>query len=778
MSSYFLNDVFSLDGTRYRVIHVDPKNKPGPKLYGFPIDNPNGLPVGWDIREFSVFPSSRLMVIDAPEVHRPLCSSLLSKEVSERRWAEVRSLIEANPHELMERKTRAKAIASHCEKVGKTDRHVMKLLRMLWRFGINKSSLVADFENCGRISVKTEGSLVIDITPPTGPEQVVFAPSTQRARGRRPVFYNYEPYNFAPSFKEKLVVQIRELHLKDQIVTVRSVRDQLMKTHFCKVDSNGQVVRDERGRVRLLPLGRRPTNGQLNYLIRKSAPIHEVFAKKVGDAAYRNNVQKSDGSVHDDSVGPGDVYEVDATIVDLWLVSRYHRSVIVGKATLYLVVDRSTDLIVGFYMSLRKPSWEGAKRAILSIASDWEALCKSAGVKYDKRDWPAHRVFPNRFFVDQGEGASEMSNVVVDIGGIEITAAPGASPRKKGRVEGTFAETQVAIKDLIGGYETPLNAKKRLAKKYFKDAHYTLDEFVKPYLLDIIAHNHKIRVRAALRPELVYQGFEASPINLWNHGIEHSMGRAARHDFEYMRQRLLPVGSGRALQEGIEFDGLLYKFDAPRYDVLLAYAGRGLQTEMVVQYDPARAGEVWVSEKQNPRVTYKATLTSKYRFLKDATWDEVKHYRDTAKRLSREGENTNQELRVTLAIDVEQYDDELVQRTNAAARGVPMGTRLSVGKKARVIEAEERENDHVTSMTAETVAIQGYRPPVVEEPIEFAGVEIEEHVEDEPEGPHDQVDADATACFPETEVAPSTSSRRSSSSGLMSNLLSSMEDNT
>lgn len=774
MNKFFYNDIFTLDGTRYRVVHIDPKTKPNAKLYGFPIDAVNGLPVGWDINEFSSLPPSRLMVIGEPLEHRPLCASLLAKEVQARRWSEVRSLIEDNPHELMERGTRAKAIARHCEKVGKSDRHMMTLLRMLWRFGINKSSLAADFDNCGRITLRTRGALVVDVNPPTGPDQVVFAPSAHRSRGRRPVFANYEPYSYPPDFRQKLIEEIRKEYLKDEIVTVGSVRDRLMKRHFSKVDSEGQVMRDERGRVRLLPLGKRPTNDQLTYLIHKSVPTHEAFAARVGDAPYRNNVQKSDGTVHDDSVGPGDVYELDATIVDLWLVSRYHRSVIVGKATLYLIVDRSSDLIVGFYLSLRKPSWEGAKRAILSIASDWKALCKSAGVKYDERDWPAHRVYPNRFFVDQGEGASEKSNVVVDIAGIEITAAPGASPRKKSRVEGTFAMVHVPIKDLISGYEPPKNARKRLAKKYFKDAQYTLDEFVRPLLLAIIKHNHTIRDRAVLHPSLVYSEFEASPINIWNHGIEHSVGRAARHDFEYMRQQLLPVGTGRAVQGGIEFGDLLYKFDAPRYDVLLAYAGKGLHTEMIVQYDPGRAGEVWVSERKNPSVTYKARLTSRYRFLEKATWEEVEHYQERAKKLANKGRDTNQELRIGMAIDVEDHDNELKQRTKAASHNVPMGTRLSVGKKARVIEAAEREQDHITSMTAETVAIQGYRTPDVEEPIEFAEDEVEEQGEPDALDPHAQVDADTTAAAPEQDVAPSTVSRRSSTSRLMGNLLGSM----
>lgn len=767
MRHFFLNDVFSLDAKRYRVIHINPRFK----LYGFPVDVANGLPVGWDMAQFSSLPPSRLTATSAPEIFRPLQSTQQSQQIADSRWSDIKPLLDGNVLELMERTTRAKAIAHYCELTGKSDRYIMKLLRLLWRHGIHKSSLMADFMNCGRISDATEGALVLEAHPPTGPQQIVFAPAGNRSRGRRPVFEDYEPYTYPPKFKEKLLEEVRQMYLKDEIVSVRSVEENVLARYFGRKDSTGAVIRLKNGRALLAPRGMRPSSEQIKYLIKKAVPAHEAHAERVGDAHYRNNIAKSDGSVHDDTVGPGDVYELDATIVDLWLVSRYERSVIVGKATLYLVVDRSTDLIVGFYLSFGKPSWEGAKRAILSISSDWEALCKMAGVPYDAADWPAHCVYPNRFFVDQGEGASEKSNVVVEVGGIEVSAAPGASPRKKSRVESSVALVQVPIRDHLGGYEPQKNVRKRLGKKYLKAARYSLDEMVRPFLLGIRKHNHTVKVKAKLHPKLIYQGFEASPINLWNHNIAHSMGRASRHDFEYMRQRLMPLSTGVMKQDGVLYGKLFYSFDDPRFDALAAYAGLGRETELIVQYDPARIAHIWVSEKSAPERIYKASLVSDLQHLKDLSWPEAAHLRRAYDELGRKGKEINQELNVGYTLDVQTHDQELEQRAKQASRGIPLGTRLSVGKKARVVEAAVREHDHMTSMTAATVAVQGYQPPVVEEPVVLT--EDEPQVEDaqmQSAPSDDRHDAEAMACFPPEDLISKKPVKKSSSSNLLANL--------
>ena len=62
--------------------------------------------------------------------------------------------------------------------------------------------------------------------------------------------------------------------------------------------------------------------------------------------------------------GPGSVYQIDATIGDLYLVSKLDRSRIIGRPTIYFVIDVFSRLVTGFNVSLENPSWVGAMLAL------------------------------------------------------------------------------------------------------------------------------------------------------------------------------------------------------------------------------------------------------------------------------------------------------------------------------------------------------------------------------------------------------------------------------
>lgn len=762
MQPLFRNDVFLLNDVKYRVVHID---RDKGKLYGYPIDDPSGLPIGWEIREITLLHTQkRLKLVADQVVLRPLAMSPAAAQALERRWATVSELIEKHHGDLMERDTRGRAIAYHAEKVRVSDRHLMKLLRKLWRLGLNKSSLQSDFHNCGRVTADTVDAVKFQIKTITGKELVVLSPASQLARGRRPVYKDYIPYSYPKGLKELLVKDIRAWYLKDETVSIRSVQDKVLKEYFSLKDENGNPVENENGSAFLRALGERPSNAQILYLIKKTIPEHDAFSNRVSAEAFNNNVARSDGTVHDDCVGPGDVYEIDATIVDLILVSKFHRGVAIGKATLYLVVDRDTNLIVGFHLCLNKPSWEGAKRAILSISSDWEALCKALGVKYRPGDWPAQNTFPNRFFTDRGEGISEKSNVVVLGPGVEVTTAPKASPRRKCRVEGNFFYTiGVFIKEHAGGYEPPGNQQKRRAKKYDKDMRYNLDEAASVILRAIIQHNHLARASGKIEPHLVYEGFKATPLNLWNYRVSNSTGLLSRTSFDEMRQKLLPLDVAKMTQDGIQFRGLNYKFAHQRFSVLCALASRGAKIELSVQYD-TKVDHIWVSEKGNPKVQHLATLTSHSISMEGATWAEVSEFQKAKKVRKHEDAEYNQALRIGHSVQAEKQDTELGRLAKEASKGVPRATSLRVGVEARKLEMQQREAAHVANPSATSMAVTGFTPLPVEEGIEAVDDVVDAVASDGDYGMHsaenldsawDQVPPAAEEPTPPNHLGPS-----------------------
>ncbi len=70
------------------------------------------------------------------------------------------------------------------------------------------------------------------------------------------------------------------------------------------------------------------------------------------------------GSVANTTVLPGDVFEIDSTVADVHLISSLNRRKVIGRPTIYTVVDRATRMIVGLHVSLYHASWRAARQAL------------------------------------------------------------------------------------------------------------------------------------------------------------------------------------------------------------------------------------------------------------------------------------------------------------------------------------------------------------------------------------------------------------------------------
>jgi hypothetical protein len=77
--------------------------------------------------------------------------------------------------------------------------------------------------------------------------------------------------------------------------------------------------------------------------------------------------------------GPGARYYIDATILDVYIVSRFDPNRIIGRPTLYVVVDEFSRLIVGIYVGLEPPCWVGAMLALWNCNLDKVAFCARYG---------------------------------------------------------------------------------------------------------------------------------------------------------------------------------------------------------------------------------------------------------------------------------------------------------------------------------------------------------------------------------------------------------------
>ena len=109
--------------------------------------------------------------------------------------------------------------------------------------------------------------------------------------------------------------------------------------------------------------------------------------------------------------GPAARYYIDSTLLDVYVVSRFNPNRIIGRPTLYLVVDAFSRLIAGFYPGLEPPCWVGAMLALWNCNPDKVALCAKYGISIAPEWWPTGYM-PLHLMGDRGELACEQAEAL------------------------------------------------------------------------------------------------------------------------------------------------------------------------------------------------------------------------------------------------------------------------------------------------------------------------------------------------------------------------------
>lgn len=273
-------------------------------------------------------------------------------------------------------------------------------------------------------------------------------------------------------------------------------------------------------KTRLEPVTRR----QFKYYVDQYAKLGDDLAKNL--RSYNKNSGDL-GSVF--ASGPGEVYEIDSTGGRIFLVDSSDPPVPVGKPTIYLVIDRWSRYVVAVYLSLRPPSYEEVRHALLIAFTSREARFTALGVNVDDLRWPIGRV-PAVICPDRGAEylSNSMEQSVVNDLRIELTPLPPLCPDGKAIVERFIRELKRRMKDspLRGTYaERPLDPEtKRAQRKAEAAAVNQLSEAYRAIIDIIIDHNNRPHSELRKRKKLVQAGVAPTPANAYAWGLANISG--------------------------------------------------------------------------------------------------------------------------------------------------------------------------------------------------------------------------------------------------------------
>lgn len=322
----------------------------------------------------------------------------------------------------------------------------------------------------------------------------------------------------------------------------------------------------------------------------RNDPQREIARE--GLTSYQRNSRPLYGSAmqYRDAIG---TYQMDETAGDIYLVSKWDRTQVIGRPNIYLAIDTASGLIAGVYVGL--DAGENALMACLANAvADKNAYCAAHGISLDPADWPSHGL-PSEIISDRGgEFTGRRIDELCLCYGIDRQALPPFRAEEKSLVERTNELIQESYKSMLRGKGViGDDVVERWATDYREQAILTLDEYTAIVLHVIIALN-KSRVLS----DACHLPVEApnTPAALWTWLRRQGKSTLLDVDPTEIYLRSLPRASGKVTRKGIFHNGLRYlpeRGTDPTIGAKVEYA-----------YDAQDSGHIYVITEDKHLVPY------------------------------------------------------------------------------------------------------------------------------------------------------------------------------
>ncbi|RJX31998.1 MAG: transposase [Oxalobacter sp.] len=654
MQPILLNDVLETDNADvlFRVIRIDVRKN---KIWLFNVLDEKGLPKAFSYSEVEgslhkgyikrKSGTGKFLALKLSKTEQAYCKLIFSR---------IEPIL--NDEAILERETREKLIKQRAAEIGCSPQTIRSDFRKWWKNGQTLNALKPDFSKRGSVAGDTAG------------------------RGRPPKYLQRVIFQMSEKDRDIIARHIKSNYLKDRVTKLSDCYQTILNEHYSYFDNEGQRI--------LKPLGEYPSEQQFRYYASKLLSKQAIIRSKKGSKEYELNFAEKLGSFRDSTYAVGEVYEIDATIADLWIVSLLNRLAIIGKATLYLIVDRKSTLIVGFYVGFENPSWPAAQFAIMSVSESKEKLCRRYGVDYDPTDWPADGIQPQNYHADRGsEFTGHNSTQLAENLNIEITNLSPGRARHKPFVECSFKLLHATLANEVKGYQPPAEAQKRQGKDYSEDAIHNLDELTRIILLGIIKHNRTPLNDYIWEGEHILNGIQPTPINIWNTSIRERAGILARIPSEQVRFALLPRMNATVTPRGIRIGACFYSCKEAIEREWFIAARRNF-FEIEVRYDRNLVNDIYIEDDRNPSNFFEATLTDACEQYRGLSFAEAEALSFTRESLRLEGMHIKRQNN----LDFHEAISPIVKKAQAEAKAAARGkTKPRTTSKKNVVKNRNDE---------------------------------------------------------------------------------------
>lgn len=600
----------------------------------------------------------------------------ISEKYRQRRdaaWEVIAPLVEDASGQIFYSYGRGKLLSAHEEKTGWTKKTIYKFLRRYWQGGQTKNALLPLFNKCGGKGKERQSN-----------------PGLKRGRPSRLTKVASLPMgvNVDASIREKFSRGIRLFY---ETPEQRTLQDAYQKT-LEKFFHRGYDKLPDGTLVPFLPPAEElPSFGQFRYWYEKERNVTQALSSREGKRRYNLSHREVLGDSTQMAFGPGSVYQIDATVGDIYLVSSLDRTRIIGRPVIYVLIDVFSRMIVGMSVTLEGPSWVGAMQAVENAASDKVAFCREYGIEVTEKDWASYHL-PETILADRGEFEGYNADNLANALNIRISNTPPYRADWKAIVERNFRSSNDKFIHWIPG--AVYKPRQRGDADYRLDAVLDLHQFRKLMILSILDHNRDHRMDWYRMDEfMIRDHVEPYPTDLWNWGIRNRVGHLRVVAPEILRVNLLPGEKASVTYRGIRcFQGLLYSCDLALREQWFVRARERGSWKIDVAYDPRKLDEIYLRLDSGRRLECCQLIDADATF-RGKDWYEAADYLEIRQQEKERAKSRRQQSKATFNAQMEQIITEATEQTSKDLQSAGEQSKRSRIKGIRQNRKEERERE-------------------------------------------------------------------------------------
>ncbi|KIV73148.1 Transposon Tn7 transposition protein tnsB [Bacillus mycoides] len=684
------------DKIYYRVLWVDYKQE---VMYIFALNDSKALPIKRNVLDIISDIQNNMVRISLSDPYYKLYMeeelNVLQKERIEKNWDLIQQLLsEENVPAIFDRQARGRIIKPYIEQ-GYTKPTLYKLLRMYWKNGQNKGAIVDNYKNCGG----------------KGKEKILGHIKVGRPKKDKDI--HGEGINITQQEKKIIVNAFQKYYMNQKENSLRYTYERFLAENFMlKLKFGGETV------LKFKENANPPSYAQFVYWAKKLTISHKVSIKRLGENEHNLTQRAILGKSNDYVYGPGSLYQIDSTIADVYVVSSNNYNAIIGRPTLYLVVDVFSRMIVGFHVDTRSASLEMARLALYCAVSDKVEYCGNLGISIEPDEWIASNL-PAALLADRGELMGKEAQKLANRINIRLENTPPYRADLKGIVERALGLLQQNAKPLLPGY-VEKNFGKRGAPDYRLKAVLTIQDIRKIIIEYIRMHNQKILEHYELSETMLRDQVIPTPNNIWNWGVEKCSGILGTFPKEELKFAFMSVDVGRVSGAGIRYKNMRYTCTKAIQEHWFEKA-RNKGWKIRLLFDPRNMTFIYIKdENEGDYLVCEMDRTSAYY---GKSLSEIEYLQNTERELKQIKIKEDLERKLTYQSRVEEVVADAEQRTKSI---IPLFEESNAAKIKNIRDRRTEENFERQPQEAFLIEDKEKRNSTLNEKLRVSGYEQED----------------------------------------------------